>query len=81
MISGCDCLDNGKVVASALITFLNMDFNHFSFATNRQPQAERIKLKVKKFTFYKLIMTSISSSATATILGADMKVRYGGDVK
>lgn len=70
-----------KVVASALITFLNMDFNHLSFGTNRQPQTERIKLKVKKFTFYRLILTSVSSSATATVLGADMNVRFAGNVK
>lgn len=70
-----------KVVASALITFSNMDFNHFSFGTNRQPQTERVKLKVKKFTYYRLILTSVSSSATATVLGADMQVRFAGNVK
>lgn len=70
-----------KVVASSLMTFTNIDFNHWSFATNRQPQTERVKLKVKKFTYYRLILTSISSSATATVLGADIKVRYAGNVK
>lgn len=70
-----------KVVATALSTFSNVDFNHFSFATNRQPQVERLKLKVKKFTFYRLILTSVSKSATATVLGTDIKVRYSGTVK
>lgn len=70
-----------KVVASALSTFSNVDFNHFSFNTNRQPQVERMKLKVKKFTFYRLILTSVSKSATATVLGTDIKVRYSGTVK
>lgn len=70
-----------RIVSSALSTFTNVDFNHFSFNTNRNPQTSRIKLKVKKFTFYRLILTSVSSSATATVLGADMNVRYAGNVK
>lgn len=70
-----------KVVASSLATFSHADFAHWSFNTNRKPQTYRIKLKVKKFTFYQLIITSLSSSATATILGVDIRVRYMGKVK
>ena len=40
-----------------------------------------MRLKVKKFTFYKLIFSSRSISATATILAADFQVRYTGNVK
>lgn len=70
-----------KVIASGLSTFLNVDFNHFSFGTNRKPQLIRAKLKVKKATYYKLIFFSVSASATATILAADIQVRYTGNVK
>lgn len=43
-----------KVVASSLATFTHADFRHWSFRTNRKPQVDRLKLKVKKATFYKL---------------------------
>lgn len=71
----------GKIVASGLVTLSHANFAHWSFGTNRKPQVIRVRMKVKKFTFYKLIFESNSSSATATILSADLQVRYTGDVK
>ena len=70
-----------KVVASSLATFTHADFNHWSFRTNRKPQVDRLKLKVKKATFYKLIFKSKSASATATVLETDIQLRYAGNVK
>lgn len=70
-----------KVVAYSLVTFTNVDFNHWSFNTNRKPKVKRVKMKVKKATFYKLIYKSLSASATATILGTDIQLRYSGNVK
>lgn len=70
-----------RTVSSGLSTFSNVDFNHFSFGTNREPQVRRARIKVKKFTFSTLIFTSNSKSATATILGVDFQIRYTGNVK
>ncbi len=70
-----------RTLSSGLSTFLHVNFEHFSFGTNRKPQVRRVKLRVRKFTYYKLIFRSVSSSATATILGADIQVRFGGNVK
>jgi hypothetical protein len=70
-----------KVVAASFASFTNVDFNHWSFLTNRKPQVERLKLKVKKATFYRLIFKSDSASATATVLETDVQLRYAGNVK
>ena len=70
-----------KVISTSLATLSHVDFNHFSFGTNRKPKTRRIKLKAKKFAFYKLIFESESASSTATVLGADLVVRYAGNVK
>lgn len=70
-----------KLVPSNLATFTSLDFRHFSFITNRNPQMERLKLKVKKFAFYKLVLECDDDSATTTVLGVDMRVRYTGYVK
>jgi len=70
-----------KVVSYNLATFKHTNFAHFSFNTNRQPQVERLKIKAKKFAYYQLIFSSNSTVNTATILTADIKVRYTGDVK
>lgn len=67
--------------ASSLATFSHASFAHWSFNTNRKPQSYRSKIKVKKFTFYRLILKSVSASATATILGVDIRVRFAGNVK
>lgn len=70
-----------KVVAYSYATFSHADFRHWSFRTNRKPQVKRVKMKVKKATFYKLIYKSLSASATATVLGTDVQIRYAGNVK
>lgn len=70
-----------KIVAAGFATFNHVDFAHFSFGTNRKPQVRRVKMKVKKATFYKLIFKSKSASATATVLETDVQLRYTGNVK
>lgn len=70
-----------KEVVSNLSGFDHVNFWHFSFLTNRAPQMERVKLKVKKFVYYKLVITSGSSHGDVTVLGIDQKVRYTGNVK
>lgn len=70
-----------KLVSAGLAGFNHVDFAHFSFGTNRKPKVKRVKLKVKKATFYKLIFESVSSSATVTLLETDVQLRYAGNVK
>lgn len=70
-----------KLVSAGLSTFVNANFAHWSFGTNRKPQVRRVKMKVKKATFYKLIFQSLSASATATVLETDVQLRYSGNVK
>lgn len=70
-----------KAVEYNLATMLHVDFNHFAFRTNARPQVERVKLKVKKATFYRLVFRSNSASSTATIIEIDVKLRYAGSVK
>ena len=70
-----------KEVAAGLSTLTNVNFAHWSFRTNRKPQVQRVRLKVRKFTFYKLILSSCSASCTATVLAADFQVRYAGKVR
>lgn len=70
-----------RVIASGLANFTHADFAHWSFGTNRHPQVRRVKLKIKKATFVKLIFSSVSAASTATILSVDEELRYGGNVK
>lgn len=70
-----------EISASTGTSFGALDFGNFSFAANRAPKVHRIRIKVKKFTYYSLVFSSNSAEHTATILGAEIKVRYTGDVK
>lgn len=70
-----------KLVSSNIASFKNMIFSNFSFSTNRMPKITRLKIKAKKFVFYKLIFSYSDNDATATILVADIKVRYTGMAK
>lgn len=70
-----------KVVSSSLATFEKADFRRWSFNTNRKPHMTRSKIKAKKFVFYKLVIKTESINTTATILAADIRVRYTGYAK
>lgn len=70
-----------KLVDSSLSTFDPANFAKWSFLVNRKPRMTKLKIKAKKFVFYKLIFKSLSASATATILAADIRVRYTGQAK
>ena len=67
-----------KLAASAMVSFSNADFRHWSFNTNSKPHEKRLKIKAKKFVFYKLLFQLASADMTATILNAEMRVRYTG---
>jgi len=64
-----------------IITFDDIDFGNFSFATNFNPQPFRIRLKSKKFVYLKLVLDNIALDTTFTVLGFTMQVEYGGNVK
>lgn len=74
-----DYLD--KAVNMNLATFRNMNFSSFSFLTNRSPQIERLKLKVKKFVYYQLILKSCYPASDVTVLAVDFRVRFTGYAK
>jgi len=67
-----------KVVSSSLSTFTHADFSRWSFNTNRKPHMARLKIKAKKFVFYKLLFETQATDSTVTVLSADLRVRYTG---
>jgi len=70
-----------SVVSRGMLNFTHINFADFSFKTDRRPQIERLKMKAKKLTYYKLIFTSASSVKTATATSVDIRVRYTGNVR
>ena len=70
-----------RIIESRLSTFEHMDFEAFSFATNRKPQVKKLKLKAKKFAFLKIIFKTKDLYTSATVLSVDPKIRETGYVK
>lgn len=70
-----------KVVVSSLSTFDQANFAEWSFKTNRQPFMTRLKIKAKKFVFYKLVFSTNSPDTSVTLLAADIRVRFQGYAK
>lgn len=61
--------------------FAELDFSEFSFDDSEQPKVRRLRLKAKKFVFYKLIFQTNRAATTATIIAADLLVRKTGYAK
>lgn len=70
-----------KLTETSLASFANANFARWSFRTNRKPAMRRLKIKAKKFVFYKLVFRATDADATATVLAADMRIRFTGNAK
>jgi hypothetical protein len=70
-----------KTVEYKTMDFDNIDFNDFSFLTNLNPQPNRLKLKVKKWTYIQWLMENDTNNETLTILKLLMKAQLQGHSK
>ena len=70
-----------KVISSQIFSFDPADFGSWTFKNNDKPHMYRLKIKAKKFVFYKLIFESNTDDSGITVLAADIKVRYTGQAK
>jgi hypothetical protein len=64
-----------------LLDFENLDFEDLSFETNYSIQPFRLKVKAKKFAYFKLILENDIPSQTCTILSINLYARVGGQIK
>lgn len=70
-----------KVVENDVFQWSNANFQNWSFNTNDRPTINRVRLKVKKFVYYKLKFRIDKDGAQGTILGVDQKVRFASMAK
>lgn len=66
-----------KTLTSNIFTFSNFSFENLTFNTNNTPRIQRLRLKAKKFVYYKMIFRVEKPGATATVLGFSQNVRFG----
>ena len=75
--------DHGYLAVTAE-TDRSSDFAEHSFSTGDAagvPEMNRIKLKAKKFTYYKLKLSNNTADTTATVVSVDLRVRGAGYVR
>ena len=70
-----------KFVGANVFSWPNMSFPSWSFEVSETPKSRRIRLKVKKFVYYRLIFRSGKDGGRATVLGYDQQVRFGSMTK
>lgn len=70
-----------KTLRNDVFSFENIGFANWTFNVNTTPKIQRVRLKVKKFVYYKLIFKVEEPGARATVLGFDQQVRFSSMVK
>lgn len=70
-----------KTLARNVFQWSNANFPDWTFSTNDRPQISRVRLKVKKFVYYKLIFRVEKDGGRGTILGFDQQVRFASMAK
>jgi hypothetical protein len=66
---------------TGFLDWLKINFATLSFNPNEKPKTTRLKLKAKKFIWYKLIFSSVTNDTTFTVLNVSIRVRSTGMVK
>ena len=66
-----------KELENNVFQWSNANFREWTFNTNDRPTINRVRLKVKKFIYYKLIFRIVKEGAQGTILAVNQKVRFG----
>lgn len=70
-----------KAVSRNIFSFSSLRFSNLTFRTLQSPSISRVRLKVKKFVYYKLKFSVTEPGTRTTVLGFDMDVRYGAKAK
>lgn len=70
-----------KLIGYGFINFNMADFNHWTFNTVHRPIIKRLKIKAKKFVYYKLIFKTDTDYSTVTMTTAEIRVRFTGYAK
>lgn len=70
-----------KVIENNVFNWNTANFIDWTFNTNSTPTINRIRLKVKKFIYYKMIFKIDKPGARATVLGFDQKIRFASMAK
>lgn len=70
-----------KVVGYVLLDFNDIDFNDFSFLTNRNPQTKRRKLRAKKYTTIKFIFKNSELDEELVIISIKVLAETQGETK
>lgn len=61
--------------------FSNWSFSALSFTDNTQPFVKKLRMKAKKFVYYKLILKNAELNSTGTVLCIDIRCRTTGYAK
>ena len=70
-----------KALNANVFSWDNANFVDWTFDTNDTPKIKRVRLKVKKFVYYKLIFKVVKPGAKATVMGYDQEIRFAGLAK
>lgn len=70
-----------KIIENDVFQWSNAGFPRWSFNTNDRPTINRVRLKVKKFVYYKLVFRIDKEAAQGTILSVDQKIRFASMAK
>lgn len=70
-----------KTIQKNLFSFSSLRFSSLTFKTLQSPTISRVRMKVKKFIYYKLKFRVTDPGTRATVLGCDLEIRYGAKAK
>lgn len=72
---------DGKLISAGMATFAHMSFGHLSFNVNGMPHTRVVRLRMSRYVYCRLILTSCDASAAPTVLELAVEFNLAGKVK
>jgi hypothetical protein len=70
-----------ETIGYNLFDYESINYKRWTYNANRNPRPFRVKMKVKKFAFFKLLLKNQSEFTGSTILSIDFLTRFGSQAK
>ena len=80
-ITDRDITPTEATITRSIQTFEDVNFADFTFNISNTPKAFKIKLKAKKFVYFKIRLENNSATKTFVVLNMTFRAEYGSNIK
>jgi hypothetical protein len=80
-VTNFDGASEVQTIQFNILTFMHINFAHFSFKVTQNPQPYALDIAAQQFVYFKYILSKLDAETTVTILSLTLLARVGGKLQ